>query len=171
MGGAPFCYTAHTTSRDKPARHFWSDYYFFLDMSKYITIHSDGGARGNPGPSGAGAVIADESGEVISTVSQFLGVQTNNWAEYQALILALTEVAKRFDGEAAGLTINAHLDSELVVRQLGGQYKVREPALMAQFQKVRTLETQFHTVRYTHVPRSQNAAADQLANEAMDSAK
>jgi ribonuclease HI len=149
-------------------RHFAILMRYRMENTHSITIFSDGGARGNPGPAGAGAIIAYAGGEVIATVSQFLGVQTNNWAEYEALILALSALSKRFGAQTNTLTIDAHLDSELVVRQLGGQYKVRESSLIEQYTKVRTLEAQFQKVRYIHVPRSENAVADKLANEAMD---
>ena len=132
-----------------------------------ITIHTDGGARGNPGPSGAGAFI-EVPGKVPEELSKFLGHQTNNWAEYEALFLALMR-AKEIAGEALAETeVLAYLDSELVVKQLLGIYRVREATLMPQWSKVREVAQAFKNVRYTHVRREQNKDADRLANEAMD---
>lgn len=134
---------------------------------RHITINSDGGARGNPGPSGAGAVIREEE-KVVEELSQFLGEQTNNWAEYEALRLALSAVQKRYGSSAKEIAITARLDSELVVRQLNGLYQVKEPALKEQHRAVTALIPSFKAVHFEHVPREENAAADRLANDAMD---
>lgn len=132
-----------------------------------ITIHSDGGARGNPGPSGIGVVIR-EGEKVVEEVSKFLGDQTNNWAEYEAIRIGLEAVATRYKGAASGLSVRAFLDSELVVRQLNGLYKVKEPALIDQHAKVKECIAHFKSVEFTHIPREKNQDADRLANEAMD---
>lgn len=136
---------------------------------KHITINSDGGARGNPGPSGAGAVIREEE-KVVEEISQFLGEQTNNWAEYEALRLALVAVGKRYGGSAKELAVTARLDSELVVRQLNGLYQVKEPSLKEQYRSVTQLLPRFKSVAFVHVPREENSEADRLANDAMDQA-
>ncbi|XKT74687.1 MAG: ribonuclease HI family protein [Patescibacteria group bacterium UBA2163] len=131
-----------------------------------ITIYTDGGARGNPGPAGAGAVIYQEEKEV-ATVSEFLGVQTNNWAEYEALIRAL-EVARETLGDPLP-HVRVYLDSELIVKQLSGEYRVKDAALKKQYARVIGLvEESFPTVSFTHVRREKNTRADELANQAMD---
>lgn len=136
---------------------------------KKLTIYTDGGARNNPGPAGAGAVIVDENGDVIKEVSKYLGVQTNNWAEYEAVILGF-ETAK-----ALGLKereIEFKLDSELIARQLSGVYQVKEPNLFEQFIKVNNFKVKdFPNVTFMHIRREENSEADRLANEAMDRGK
>ena len=138
-----------------------------MEPHSVIIIHTDGGARGNPGPSGAGAFI-EIPGREPEELSQFLGHQTNNWAEYEALFLALTR-AKEIAGDKVSETeVAAYLDSELVVKQLSGIYRVREATLMPQWSKVREVAQAFKMVRYMHVRREQNKDADRLANDAMD---
>ena len=126
-------------------------------------VHTDGAARGNPGPAAIGVVIQDESGRVIYEMSRSLGVRTNNEAEYLALIAAL-EYLK----EARAREADFYLDSELVVRQLNGQYKVKEPRLKSLHGQATMLlnAVPAHTLR--HVRRKENARADELANEALD---
>ncbi|HUO55830.1 MAG TPA: ribonuclease HI family protein [Candidatus Paceibacterota bacterium] len=133
-----------------------------------VLIYTDGGARGNPGPAGVGAVIF-EDGLKVAELKQFIGSrQTNNWAEYEAVHLALQEARQR------GLNtqpIDVQLDSMLVAEQLSGHWKIKEPALREQWAKVRTLiAADFHTVRFTYVPREKNTEADRLVNEAIDEA-
>lgn len=130
---------------------------------KKIIIFSDGGARGNPGPSGIGAVLKDEEGSTIHEVSEFIGTKTNNQAEYEAIIRAL-ESASGFDVD----TVEANLDSELVVKQLNGQYKVKNPGLAPLFLKVHNLRQKFKSITFIHVRRELNKEADKLANDAMD---
>lgn len=129
-----------------------------------VTIFTDGGSRNNPGESGAGVVIYDGR-EKIAEVSKYLGVQTNNWAEYEAVHLALEEA------ERLGLTdreIEMKLDSKLVVEQLSGRWKIKEPTLKPQAEKVRALVPRFSSVSFSHIPREENFEADRLANDAMD---
>ena len=135
-----------------------------------ITIHTDGGARGNPGPAGIGAVIVGADGKVLKEVSKFLGTQTNNFAEYQAVIEALEATKKLFGAAKLKEThVNLFLDSELVVRQLNGLYQIKEPTLFPQFIKIHNLRVKdFPHVTFSHVPREKNKGADRLANEAMD---
>ncbi len=130
------------------------------------TIHADGGSRGNPGPSGAGAVVRDDSGTTVAVVSKFLGHQTNNFAEYEAVILAfdaLIEIAPPAD-----TNVVVKMDSELVVKQMRGEYKVRHPNLKVQQARLAAKAGGFKSVQFTHVRREQNGDADALANEAMD---
>jgi ribonuclease HI/probable phosphoglycerate mutase len=129
-------------------------------------LYTDGASRGNPGKAGAGAVLFDEGGREIATCAQYLGTCTNNVAEYKALIIGLQK-AKVLD--CRDLLIN--LDSELIVKQIKGQYKVKNAALKPLFMEVISLLNELPTWTIHHVPRSQNARADQLANEGIDSNK
>lgn len=130
-----------------------------------LRIYSDGGARGNPGPSGIGAVLKNENNETIAEISEFIGNGTNNQAEYRALLAGL-EKAKELGAEELDL----FLDSELVVKQLKREYKVKNPDLASLFVKAHNLVLNFKKVTYTHIRRELNAEADALANLAMDKA-
>lgn len=133
----------------------------------HIVIYTDGGARNNPGPAGAGVVIRDGE-KKIAELKQFLGEkQTNNWAEYEAVAIALTE-AKRLG--LSGRAIEFRLDSKLVVEQLSGNWKIKEATLKSQAAKVHALLADFPGSRFMYVPREQNADADALVNEAIDEA-
>jgi ribonuclease HI len=135
----------------------------------HFTIHADGGARGNPGPAGAGAVVRDKFGSTVAGVSKFLGKQTNNFAEYEAVILAFETLAKLVPAGKRGKTeVAVKMDSELVVKQMKGEYKVKHPVLKGQYARLAALAATFKNVSFTHVPRAQNSDADALANEAMD---
>jgi ribonuclease HI len=133
-----------------------------------LRIFTDGGARGNPGPAGCGAVIKDaDTGETLKELHQYLGETTNNQAEYQAVIMGLKE-ALTMDPESIMIVA----DSELLVKQLTGVYRVKNPGLAERFMEVRNLEVRIgKPVRYRHVPRAQNKEADALANKAMDEGK
>lgn len=137
-----------------------------------LIIYTDGGARGNPGPAGAGVVIIDASAgtQRVATFEykKYLGPkQTNNWAEYEAVILALIEAKKKgFVGRA----LEFRLDSKLVVEQLSGNWKIKEAALKEQAAKARALLDEFPSYTFTYVPREQNKEADRLVNEAIDEA-
>lgn len=128
-----------------------------------LIIHVDGGSRGNPGPAGAGVVIQAEDGTRILEAGYFLGQQTNNAAEYHALIRAL-EHARRCGDQP----IAVRSDSELLIRQITGQYRVRNPKLAELFEQVQLLLLKVGCWRVEHVPREQNRRADELANLAMD---
>lgn len=135
----------------------------------HFTIHADGGSRGNPGPAGAGAMIRDERGNSVASVSQFLGIRTNNFAEYEAVILAFETLAKLVGAAKTGATeVIVKMDSELVVKQMKGVYKVKHPTMREQHARLTTLAAIFKSVSFTHVPRAENSDADALANEAMD---
>ncbi|MCR4333426.1 MAG: ribonuclease HI family protein [Patescibacteria group bacterium] len=134
-----------------------------------FTIHADGGSRGNPGPSGAGAMIRDHLGNSVASVSQFLGTRTNNYAEYEAVILAFEALAKLVPSKMRAKTeVIVKMDSELVVKQMKKEYKVKHPVLKGQYARLTHAAGAFGTVTFTHVPRAQNSDADALANEAMD---
>ncbi len=128
-----------------------------------VIIYSDGAARGNPGPAGAGAVLQGEDGHVIVEACRYLGEMTNNQAEYRALLLALEE-AKTIGAEQ--LTIFA--DSELMVKQIMGEYRVKNDGLKPLFAEVRKLLRAFADYTIEHVPRDENRHADRLANLAID---
>lgn len=128
-----------------------------------IKIFSDGGARGNPGPGGIGAVIYNQEGKVLAEISEYLGVTTNNQAEYKALIAGLKKAK-----ELGAKELDCYLDSELVVKQLKREYKVKNKDLAPLFLEIHNLSISFKNISYYHVPREQNKAADKLANIAMD---
>ena len=129
---------------------------------RYI-VHTDGAARGNPGPAAIGVVIEDEEGRTVYEASRALGVRTNNEAEYQALITALEYLKDVRPAE-----VEFRLDSELVVKQIGGQYKVKEPRLQALHGQVVMLLNAVKKFQFRHVRREENARADELANEALN---
>jgi len=130
---------------------------------RHLIAHSDGGARGNPGPAGYGVVIKNESGQNVAALSEYLGHQTNNFAEYQGLIAALEYALKH--GPKALKVIS---DSELLVRQIKGIYKVKNPTLQDLHGRAKELIKQLDWFSIGHALREQNQDADRLANEAMD---
>ena len=132
-----------------------------------ITIFTDGGSRGNPGPAGAGAIVYDGK-KVIARVSEYLGKQTNNYAEYEALLLAL-EAAREELGSPVKVSVVVKMDSELIVRQMAGVYRVKDPTLKIKHAAVKALiHESFPKIEFVHVRREFNAEADELANDAMD---
>jgi len=128
-----------------------------------VRIHVDGGARGNPGPAGFGVVVSDAEGATLGRYFGYLGVQTNNAAEYRGLIAALEHA--RHSGWRR-LWIGS--DSELMVRQVRGQYKVKNEGLRPLYERCRQLIAEFEEFAIEHVPRAGNAEADSLANQAMN---
>lgn len=132
-------------------------------MNTKLIIFTDGGARGNPGPAGIGAVIYNDKKEKLVEISKYLGETTNNQAEYQALISALKKAK-----EIGGRELDVFLDSELVVKQLNREYKVKNKDLAPLFLEVYSLSLNFSKIKFTHVYREKNKEADRLANEAMD---
>ena len=134
-----------------------------------IIIYTDGGSRGNPGPAGMGVVIANEKGKMMKEYSGFLGVKTNNEAEYEAVIFGLKKIKALLGKEKIKNTeIEFRLDSELVSRQLEGFYKIENEKLAPLFLKIWNLKMDFGKIYFKHIPREQNREADGLANEAMD---
>ena len=132
-------------------------------MPEKVTIFTDGGARGNPGPAGIGVVLKYEGKE--STFKKYIGEATNNQAEYQAVIFGLEKAR-----EAGAKEVDVFLDSELVQQQLCQKYKVKNPDLAPLFVKVWNLAIGFKKIKYVHVRRSDNKGADKLVNEAIDEA-
>ncbi|OQX18097.1 MAG: ribonuclease H [Desulfobulbaceae bacterium A2] len=126
-------------------------------------LYSDGASRGNPGPAGAGWVITDDRGRELAAAGIFLGHCTNNVAEYRALLAGL-EAAEKLPCRR----IDLRLDSELIVRQLQGRYQVKHPALKPLYQEARERLAGFEAWGASHIPRAQNARADQLANQGID---
>lgn len=126
-------------------------------------LHADGAARGNPGPAGAGAVLLGPDGRVVAELRRALGTATNNRAEYEALVMGLEE-ARRLGIEE----LVVRLDSELIVRQLRGLYRVKHPGLKPFAERALQLLAGFRDSRVEHVPRERNVIADRLANEAVD---
>jgi ribonuclease HI len=133
------------------------------EKSKVMVAHVDGGSRGNPGPAGYGAYITDGEGRRLAELNDFLGVQTNNFAEYSGLIAALEYAVEHGYG-----TVKAVSDSELMVKQMKGQYKVRSEALLAIYGEAKALVRKLDRFEIRHVLRHLNKDADRLANEAMD---
>jgi ribonuclease HI len=128
-----------------------------------LVLHSDGASRGNPGEAGAGAVLYDKEGGEVRALTRYLGKVTNNVAEYQGLILGIKAALEL---RAASLSIR--LDSELLVKQLNGQYRVKSPLLKPLFDEVKTLLQGVGQVDIIHVRREFNKRADELANQAID---
>jgi ribonuclease HI len=128
-----------------------------------LRVASDGAARGYPGPAGAGAVVFDETGQVLERLGKFLGKQTNNVAEYHGLLLGLRRAQ-----ELGAEELEVVADSELMIRQLSGAYQVRAPALRELHSEALSLLKAFRKVKLVHVPRAQNAEADEMSNRAID---
>jgi ribonuclease HI len=141
-----------------------------MQSPQTITIYTDGGARGNPGPAGIGAIAYIDTGSVLFELREYLGTQTNNYAEYEAVIRALETAKKRLGQQQIKRTrVQVYLDSQLVAKQLSNEYQVKEASLFPQFMRVHNLMVkEVPDVSFTHIPRSENKEADRLANEAMD---
>ena len=129
----------------------------------WINAHCDGGARGNPGPAGYGALIQDHEGMVLAELSEFLGIRTNNYAEYSGLLGCLQYA---LDHHYPRLRVVS--DSELMVKQIQGKYKVNSPDLKPLWQEARNRIARLEAFEITHALRHKNKDADRLANEAMD---
>jgi len=130
---------------------------------KRLVLNTDGACRGNPGPSSIGVVMRDASNKVVETIARPIGVRTNNYAEYEAIRVAF-ERARELGAEAIVL----RADSQLAIRQLEGQYRVKNENIRPLYEAVKKLERSFTSVRYEHVPRELNREADELANLALD---
>jgi ribonuclease HI len=135
------------------------------ESQKEWVVMVDGAARGNPGPAGCGAVIYDENGVVVKQLSRYLGHATNNVAEYEGLLMGLEALL-----QLGQKRIVVQSDSELLVRQLNGRYRVKDEKLKVLFQRAMTLLRQFDSYRILHVGRELNKVADRLANQAIDDA-
>lgn len=132
---------------------------------KEIICYTDGASRGNPGLASAGAVIF-EGENVLAEIRSFLGTQTNNWAEYEAVVQVLQKIK---DLKLSNRSIEIRMDSKLVAEQLSGNWKIKKDTLREQYNKIQDiLRDGFDDVTYTHVRREKNTYADRLANEALD---
>jgi probable phosphoglycerate mutase len=131
--------------------------------SGWYTAHCDGGSRGNPGPAGYGAVIEGPQGDIVARLSEFLGRQTNNFAEYKGLLAVLAWAV-----EHGARQLRVVSDSELMVKQMKGQYKVASPVLRPMWEEARRLARELDRFDIKHTLRAGNQEADRLANEAMD---
>lgn len=129
---------------------------------KKVVVHSDGVSRGNPGQAAIGAIIRDERGRLLASISQRIGRATNNQAEYRAIIAALEKALV-----LGARQVELNSDSELAVRQIKGQYRVRKEALRPLYQRVKELQSRFEGFTVHHIPRQQNREADKLANAAL----
>jgi ribonuclease HI len=137
------------------------------DIYKRLIVFSDGGARGNPGPAAIAFLILSENGQILMTKSRYVGSRTNNQAEYEALIAAL-ESAVALNAEE----VTCHIDSELVAKQLAGEYAVKNRELRKMWNKVQELKRHFKKVSFINVPRANNQiqTVDKLVNETLDAA-
>ena len=128
-----------------------------------LRLRTDGASRGNPGPAAAGVVVESDEGETLYSIGLYLGEMPNNQAEYRALIMGRRAVAE-FQPNA----VDVFMDSELVVRQMTGAYRVRDAILQQLYREAMALVQTLPRVTFTHVRRAENALADQLANQALD---
>ena len=136
-------------------------------MTRRLVVEADGGSRGNPGPAGYGAVVRDATtGEVLAEMSESIGRATNNVAEYSGLIAGLRAAA----AIARGADVEVRMDSKLVVEQMSGRWQIKHPDMRPLAATARETARALGRVSYTWVPRSRNAHADRLANQAMDAA-
>jgi len=136
-------------------------------MKSRLRVYSDGASRDNPGPSAIAFIIVGEGGEILKRYSEYVGVRTNNQAEYEALISALEFASGLF-----GQEVVCHMDSKLVVKQLNGEYRVRNSKLEILWLKVHELKQKFQKISFVHVPRTDTyiQVVDRLANQALDRA-
>lgn len=137
---------------------------------KKIIIYTDGGSRGNPGPAAIGVIFCNEKGQIIKKYSQYLGEATNNEAEYQAVIFALTKFKALFGKKLAqDSELGIRSDSELLINQLNGKYKILEPRIADLFLKIWNLKIDFRKVIFKFISREKNKEADRLVNETLNS--
>ena len=130
---------------------------------EHLNLYTDGGSRGNPGPAAAGFVIIDDSGKTLEAEGRFLGEATNNQAEYQGLIIGLEKLK-----EVGADTVTVYMDSELIVKQLLREYKVKNAELAILFVKAWNLTLEFKKINFVHVLRDKNKEADAQVNKALD---
>lgn len=134
-----------------------------------ITIFTDGGSRGNPGPAAIGVQILDTNGKVLKEVSEAIGNATNNYAEYFAVVRALQACKEKFGKKTKEIDFELKLDSELVKKQLNGEYQIKDVGLVGHFIEIHNMRVaSFPNLTFTHVKRELNKEADRLVNEALD---
>lgn len=130
-----------------------------------LTVYTDGASRGNPGKSSYGFVVFDENKSIYHKEGKYIGVNTNNFAEYTAVLKAFEYIDKNFSKE---ISISFFMDSRLVVEQLSGRFKVKSANLKPLIAQIKEFEGQYRQISYTHIPRSENFLADHQANLALD---
>jgi len=136
---------------------------------EHFTIYIDGGSRGNPGPAGAGILFVDQKGKILKKYFQFLGQKTNNEAEYLALIFALKKAKLLLGKEKIKKAlIEIKSDSQLLIKQINGQYKIKEPGIQKLFIEVWNLKIDFPNLKFVLIPREENKEADRLSNLAYE---
>ncbi|HSX45117.1 MAG TPA: reverse transcriptase-like protein [Candidatus Saccharimonadales bacterium] len=135
----------------------------FKPINDKVKLYADGGSRGNPGPSASGFVLMDVNGTIINEGGIYLGITTNNQAEYNALKIGLEEAAKRHAKQ-----VDVYMDSQLVVKQMTGAYKVRHTDIVPVHREITEFLKNFEKVTFTHVPRELNKLADAMVNEVLD---
>lgn len=134
-----------------------------------MIVFTDGGSRGNPGPSALGVVLQDEKSQILKKYGQTIGSGTNNQAEYQAVVFALKKLKSLIGGKVAAQTeVEIRSDSELLISQLSGQYKILDSKIQSLFLAVWNLKIDYKKINFTLIPREKNEMADALANEALD---
>ena len=135
-----------------------------------ITIYTDGGSRGNPGPAAIGVILADEKGKVIKEYAEKIGRATNNEAEYESVIFGLQKAKLLFGKKRIKkMNVEVRMDSEFVIKQLNGEYKILDRKIEQLFLRTWNLKVDFGKVKFTHIPRSKNIEADRLVNQALGS--
>ncbi len=134
-----------------------------------IIVYTDGGARGNPGPAAIGVHIVDDSGQVVKEAKETIGNSTNNFAEYYGVLRGLQLLKELYGKKTKDMEIELRMDSELVKKQLNGEYQIKEPGLVPMFMEIHNLRVaNFSNLTLTHIKRSLNKEADRLVNEALD---
>ena len=169
-GGVEESRFAKREGRDITPGRVWG----FMEKEKQakerMSIYTDGGSRGNPGRAAIGVVLKDGSGHTIKTYGKAIGIRTNNEAEYEAVVFALAKVKALFGTlRAKALSLDCYMDSELVMRQLDGKYKIEEERLFPLFIKIWNARIDFASIAFHHIPREKNKEADQMVNEVLDS--
>lgn len=143
-----------------------------MEAHKKIIIYTDGGSRGNPGPAALGVAIKNARGETIKEYGEVLGIKTNNEAEYAAVVSALKKIKQLFGSEKLKhMRIEMRMDSQLVARQLAGEYKIENENLFPFFMKIHNFQVDHGSLIFTHVSREKNREADRMVNEALDGRK
>jgi ribonuclease HI len=136
---------------------------------KTVICYTDGGSRGNPGPGAIGVYITDAAGVMVREVAQTIGNCTNNFAEYNAVLVGLQTLKAILGGASKTTMVEMRLDSELVKKQLNAEYQIKEPGLVPMFIEIHNMRVaSFPHILFTHVPRAENKEADRLVNEALD---
>lgn len=133
-----------------------------------LIVYTDGASRGNPGPASYGFTIADKEGKLLHEVGEYIGINTNNVAEYSGVLEALKLIREKYKKHLP-IQVQLFADSKLVAEQLSGRYKIKHPNLKPLFGQIKISEMEIGSITYTHIPRGQNTLADKLANKALDS--